>query len=335
MPRTDTHPPSPGPNHRASDRHTNGAIADAQNGVDHGHSVAAPTVRERPPAPQLGPTLNLLTRPAAAAPAADVAIGDWSDLLLAVKTRLRQLVGQRRVTESGLPVNDVQAQVQGGVLECATALDQLQATLVHALGRSLQIERELRDTQAALGRARTELAGTRAGERHARHLALHDGLTQLPNQRHFRDRLASSLSAEAGQTLAVLYLDLDGFKAINDTHGHDTGDELLRIVAARLARAVRGGDLVGRVGGDEFACLLCGALTHEQLQHLACKLFDAVATPVRVGLLTLSVSPSIGIASCPADGTTAEALLRGADAAMYRAKRLRTGYSFVERSDLP
>ncbi|MBT9594757.1 MAG: GGDEF domain-containing protein [Vitreoscilla sp.] len=332
MLRTDTPPPSP--NHRAGDGLTNGVTPGATNGVDHGPSVAAPVVRERPQAPQLGPPLNLLTRPAAALPAADVAIGDCGDLLLAVKTRLRQLAGQGWVTASGLPVSDVQAQVQGGVLECATALDQLHATLVHAFGRSLQLERDLRDTQAALVRAGAELAGTQAGERYARHLALHDALTQLPNQRHFHQHLCSALQAGTDHAMAVLYLDLDGFKAINDTHGHDTGDELLRIVAARLARAVRGGDLVGRVGGDEFACLLCGALTHEQLQHLACKLFDAVATPVRVGLLTLSVSPSIGIATCPDNGTTAEALLRGADAAMYRAKRLRTGYSFVERPDL-
>lgn len=334
MLRTDT-PPS-GPDHRAGESLTNGAATGARNGAVHSPSVAAPVVRERPQAPHLGPPLNLLTRRMAAMPAADVAISDWGDLLLAVNARLRQIVGPRGVTESGLPVSDVPAQVQGGVLECATALDQLQATLVHALGRGVQMERELRDIQAALVSARAELAGTKAGERHARHLALHDGLTQLPNRRHFHQRLGSLLHSEGGpQALTVLYLDLDGFKAINDAHGHETGDELLRIVAARLARAVRAGDLVGRVGGDEFACLLCGALTREQLQHLACKLFDAVATPLRVGLLTLSVSPSIGIATCPGDGTTAEVLLRGADAAMYRAKRLRTGYSFVDLSDLP
>jgi diguanylate cyclase (GGDEF)-like protein len=130
--------------------------------------------------------------------------------------------------------------------------------------------------------------------------------------------------------LAVLYLDLDGFKPINDRHGHETGDGLLRVVAARLARAVRSDDMVCRVGGDEFVCLLGDVLNRQQLSHLACKLFDAVSAPLRIGTLDLLVRPSIGIAVCPQDGDTTDALLRRADTAMYRAKRQQLGYAFFD-----
>jgi diguanylate cyclase (GGDEF)-like protein len=128
----------------------------------------------------------------------------------------------------------------------------------------------------------------------------------------------------------VLYLDLDGFKPINDLHGHDAGDELLRIVAARLARSIRAEDMVCRLGGDEFACLLSDPLNRERLGHLACKLFDAVSAPLQLGPLKLTVRPSIGIAVCPTDGATTDALLKCADAAMYRAKRHQSGYAFFD-----
>jgi diguanylate cyclase (GGDEF)-like protein len=108
-----------------------------------------------------------------------------------------------------------------------------------------------------------------------------------------------------------LYLDLDGFKLINDLHGHDAGDELLRIVGARLARVVRSGDMVNRLSGDEFACLLVDMPDREPLRRLACKLFESVSAPLKIGRLKVSMRPSIGIATCPRDGTSADPLLRG------------------------
>ena len=127
---------------------------------------------------------------------------------------------------------------------------------------------------------------------------------------------------------ALLHLDLDSFRSINDTHGQDAGDELLQIVAARLARAVRADDLVSRMGGDAFACVLADVPGRLQLVHLACTLFDAVSAPQKIGDLKLTVHPSIGIASGPTDGTNA-------DAAMVRAKRQKIGYAFFdERADV-
>jgi len=199
-----------------------------------------------------------------------------------------------------------------------------------------QLRNELACSQAELRRTRIELQHAHSSEQQARHQALHDSLTELPNRSCFRQRLDRDLARgqpqalDSAPVLAVLYLDLDGFKPINDRHGHETGDGLLRVVAARLARAVRSDDMVCRVGGDEFVCLLGDVLNRQQLSHLACKLFDAVSAPLRIGALDLLVRPSIGIAVCPQDGDTTDALLRRADTAMYRAKRQQLGYAFFD-----
>lgn len=220
-----------------------------------------------------------------------------------------------------------------GMADCKEALARSQAALALALGRNQRLEQDVSIARAALAQARAELNRIQAEAALARHQALHDGLTRLPNRRLFRARLGQVLSgAEPSPTpLAVFYLDLDGFKPINDLYGHEAGDELLRIVAARLLSSVRGDDMVCRLGGDEFACLFAALSEPEQLRSVAIKLFDVVSAPLRIGKLELTVCPSIGIARCPSDGATAEELLRNADAAMYRAKRHRTGYAFVER----
>lgn len=264
----------------------------------------------------------------------DVAIADWEDLLGAVKERLRLTVGECPDPTPDLHVDDRARQVQASVLECALALDQLQTTLAHELGRRQQLEMEVFDARTALAQAHAELMGTQAEERRTRHLALHDALTSLPNRGFFGERLEHALALAAPQrhALAVLYLDLDGFKAINDTYGHAVGDELLRIVGARLSRGVRTEDMVSRFGGDEFACLLADSPDREHLSRLACKLIDAVQAPCKIGQLQLSVRPSIGIAICPSDGESAETLLKNADAAMCCAKRQQSGHAFFDQA---
>ena len=259
---------------------------------------------------------------------ADVSFVDWDDLFCAVKDRLKT-IALDRIDLSPLP-HQMVGQVQFTVFECVAALDQLHTTLRRELGRQQKLALDFFDAQTALAQARTELFGMQAGERRARHQALHDGLTLLPNRACFRERLDRAL-AHAGsrrEGLAVLYLDLDGFKAVNDSHGHAVGDDLLKIVAARLMRALRAEDVVGRLGGDEFACLLTNATGQDQLRQVACHLFDAVSAPMTIGQLKVSVRPSIGIAVCPDDGLTCDGLLNSADTAMYRAKREQSGYSF-------
>jgi diguanylate cyclase len=295
---------------------------DAHADFTANHSAAQRMVHD-------GPGIDTSRAPLPNLPS-DVAIGDLDDLLGAVKGRLTLTVAEPLAE---LRTNDEARRIQASVLDCVDALDQLHMTLRHELGRRLEFELEASDARTALALARAELAGTQAGERRARHLALHDGLTSLPNRSCFREQLDQALSQGEPQrrAIAVMYLDLDGFKPVNDAHGHDAGDELLRIVAARLMRAVRAEDTVSRLGGDEFACLLDGMSSREHLSQLARKLFLAVSAPVTIGKLRLNVRPSIGIALCPDDGATAESLLKNADAAMYRAKRQQTGYAFFNQ----
>jgi diguanylate cyclase (GGDEF)-like protein len=179
-----------------------------------------------------------------------------------------------------------------------------------------------------------QLTGAREREKRARYLALHDDLTALPNRRFFRERLGLALrgGGVAGAPIAVLYLDLDGFKALNDLYGHDTGDALLSTVARRLSHALRAEDLVSRLAGDEYACLISGVSSRERLQQMAATLFRVVSAPFKIGLLELTVRPSIGIALYPADGSTTDELMKAADSAMYRAKRQKSSYAFFRTS---
>ena len=266
--------------------------------------------------------------------AASSARQDWDLLFHAVTDRLRD-VAALVPCSPGAATLPLLASAQ--VLECAEALDQLHKLLSQHHERQAALHEQVFNVHGSLEQIRAEPTDTRYGERRQRHRAQHDALTTLPNLSHFRNLLKQALarSEPQGSNLAVLYLDLDGFKHINDHHGHGVGDRLLRIVATRLTRAIRSGDCVERVGGDEFVCLFGGIADRQQLSHLACKIFDAVSAPLQIGKLQLTVRPSIGIAICPTDGGTADTLLKCADAAMHRAKRAQSGYAFFDRqSDL-
>ncbi|QRG06221.1 diguanylate cyclase [Xanthobacter dioxanivorans] len=159
----------------------------------------------------------------------------------------------------------------------------------------------------------------RAQEQIAR-LAAHDVLTELPNRRHFEQCLAAAV-AEGG-AFAVLYLDLDGFKSINDTHGHDTGDWLLQNVADRLRSCVREGDILARLGGDEFAAILKSAHTAEEVEPVVAQIIEHVGAPYRPGGgPALRVGVSVGFALHPHAGSTPRELIQASDRAMYAAKR--------------
>lgn len=254
-----------------------------------------------------------------------IAPEDWSDLFNAVQERLNQAVAAQGC--AGPDASPAQlAHLASVVRECVEALQQLHVAQVHTRVHHQRTELEMFDARTALAQLRAELSGSKVREQQARHQALHDGLTQLPNRDHFGNRLQQA--ADESQALAVMFIDLDGFKQVNDAHGHATGDELLKIVSARLAQNVRSSDLVARLGGDEFACLVTGLSNHQHLSDLARKLFDQVAQPIQIGPLSLSMRPSIGIALRQAPDTSATTLLSQADTAMYRAKRDKTGHAF-------
>jgi diguanylate cyclase (GGDEF)-like protein len=155
-----------------------------------------------------------------------------------------------------------------------------------------------------------------------KHLAFHDPLTGLPNRLLFNDRLAMALNQARRyqRRVATFFLDLDGFKAINDSLGHSIGDELLRSVAERLRTCLREEDTVARLGGDEFIFLVSSILSAEDAAIVAQKILDKIRPPFHLDGRELFVTASIGVSIYPSDGRDPEALVRSADAAMYQAK---------------
>jgi diguanylate cyclase (GGDEF)-like protein/PAS domain S-box-containing protein len=171
------------------------------------------------------------------------------------------------------------------------------------------------------------------------HQALHDPLTGLPNRVLFGDRVNYAIRATARtkDPLALLVLDLDGFKQVNDRYGHDHGDALLRLVANRLVSCLRGGDTVARLGGDEFGILLIGGSGLSRVATVVWKIQAALSEVFTIGGHSVDVGASIGIAQVPAHGDNIDDLLRRADLAMYDAKRLGSGYALFayEQEEAP
>ena len=170
-----------------------------------------------------------------------------------------------------------------------------------------------------------------AAEEKVRHQAYHDALTGLPNRAYFAERLAESilLAARHGHNCALMFIDLDRFKIVNDSLGHDAGDELLRTVAGRLQGSLRDSDLLFRMGGDEFTVILPHIAAPEDAASVARRLHEVLIRPIAVHEHELSVGATIGIAVYPEDGDRADVLLKNADAAMYSAKeRGRGGHAF-------
>mgnify|MGYP006144498671 CR=1 FL=1 len=166
--------------------------------------------------------------------------------------------------------------------------------------------------------------------RETRRLAYYDSLTSLANRAHLMERLIQLINkAQKEQSkFAVLFLDLDGFKSINDTFGHDTGDKLLIQTANRINQATRGYDIVSRIGGDEFIIILNEISNNKDVAHVAKKLIGVLESPYKINENTMTVTASIGVSMYPEGGQTSETLIRNADSAMYHSKSLKNHYSF-------
>jgi diguanylate cyclase (GGDEF)-like protein/PAS domain S-box-containing protein len=174
-------------------------------------------------------------------------------------------------------------------------------------------------------------------EERIQHLATYDNLTGLPNRMLFYDRLrqAINLAGRNHDELSLLYVDLDKFKMVNDTLGHDSGDEVLKNAANRIQQQVRESDTVARIGGDEFAVILPKITTPQDAATVARKIIDALLPVFALAgakCASAKVGASIGIATFPADGADMDALLKAADAAMYRAKQSGNSFSFGSAS---
>jgi len=181
-----------------------------------------------------------------------------------------------------------------------------------------------------------QLAAITEQEEAARYAAFHDVLTGLPNRALFDDRLAHGLAQAKrhGWTLAVMFVDLNKFKSVNDTHGHEAGDVVLQTTARRLTKSTRGDDTVSRHGGDEFLYLLTELHNEHDIAMIAEKIIRAIEVPIDVKVgdvhITSSIGASIGISTYPKNGATAPVLIKSADEAMYRAKQSKSGYAFAQ-----
>jgi diguanylate cyclase (GGDEF)-like protein len=194
------------------------------------------------------------------------------------------------------------------------------------LNRDLQLQQveDLKRINAAL---QIEIVERRQAEARAQELATMDPLTGLMNRRSLSERLEHAIARAARhkEGLALLFLDMDKFKSINDTLGHDAGDELLLQVADRISNAVRGSDMVARLGGDEFVVLMESLPSYTAAAEVAKKIIKATARPFNIGSQSIKTSVSVGISLYPQDGKSVHTLMRSADLAMYHAKQERRG----------
>ncbi len=226
------------------------------------------------------------------------------------KTELEQLMGQMR-----------------------DANERLVAATAHAQAMAEEAERAKEDLIREKARLAETASAARATSLRMSYLAQHDVLTDLPNRQLLNDRLggAIALARRYGRQLAVLFVDLDHFKHINDAQGHTSGDQLLKSVAERLLTCIRSSDTVSRYGGDEFLVLLSEIADAGDAAVSVRKIMTALTRPYRIAQHDLHITVSMGISVFPGDGQDAETLIKRADIAMYRAKEQgRDGYQFFK-----
>jgi diguanylate cyclase (GGDEF)-like protein len=183
--------------------------------------------------------------------------------------------------------------------------------------------------EAHLQRSRAHATQLQIANDQLQHIATHDALTGLPNRVLLNDRLEQTiaLAERSMQQFAVLMIDLDRFKSINDSLGHEAGDQLLKEVAVRLRQGLRKTDTLARIGGDEFVIVLSGITVPHDVESVICHLLNDVSKPFELAAIEIHTSPSIGVSLYPHDGQDPQTLMKHADAAMYHAKKMGRGHS--------
>lgn len=238
-------------------------------------------------------------------------------------TSVNQVLKQDKVSVQVMEKALIQNKdVEQKVAQAADDLRMVNLKLAHEVAERMGIESELADMKTDLAEVRDDLSKAQVEVEVAQQIALQDALTGLPNRASFEQALDHGLiqAKRHGWGLAVLFIDIDKFKSINDSYGHDMGDQVLLTVADRLKSFVRGGDMVSRWGGDEFVCLLLEVRQEADVVRLAEQLVNRIAEPFEFNGTILSITSSIGIAIYPEDGESADILFKNADTAMYQAK---------------
>lgn len=240
-------------------------------------------------------------------------------------TSVNEVLGQKKVRVQVLKQTViVNKDVQQKVAQAADDLTVVNVKIAKEVVVRRGIESELADVKTNLAEVSEGLSKAELDVQTARQLALLDALTGLPNRASFEQALAHELiqAKRHRRKLALLFIDIDKFKSINDSYGHSIGDQVLLMVANRSKSFVRGGDMISRWGGDEFVCLLLEIKQEVDIAHFAEQLINQIAEPCEFDGTTLTIKSSIGIAIYPDDGETAELLFKNADSAMYEAKGL-------------
>jgi diguanylate cyclase (GGDEF)-like protein len=266
-------------------------------------------------------------------------LGQSQHIHALIKQSAEELSSVNTDIEHALATKPLQTAAHCGDGEVKSALDKNEAVMrqlqdvsekLTAVNQALQIE--IRDRTMV----DHQLAAAEEQEEGSRRAALHDKLTALPNRALFNDRLEHGIAqAKRHQwILAVMFVDLDKFKSINDTYGHQAGDAVLQTVAMRLKRTTRNADTISRFGGDEFLCVLTQLHEQNEIAMIAAKILKAIQAPcdLRVGdaIVNPCLEASIGISVFPKDGASAAALIKRADEAMYGAKESKSGFAFAE-----
>lgn len=240
-----------------------------------------------------------------------------------------------RQTQHALQLQSMNQELIGQLNEEISQRRQAQSQLEqHGEQLELLVKRRTKQLLKTNRELKNEIGERRQAEENLRHLAHHDGLTNLPNRLLLDARLQHAIerARRNDRRLAILFLDLDHFKNVNDSLGHATGDEMLKIVASRLRGSVREDDTVARLGGDEFLVVMEQVQRIEDVTLMARKLMEVSRETIDIQGHELSVGVSVGISLFPQDGASAEILLKNADAAMYRAKESgRNSYAFYTR----
>ncbi len=214
-------------------------------------------------------------------------------------------------------------------------LDRRQAVLeLDAIRDNLErtVQERTQDLITANETLSAEVSEREAAEARAQTLARHDPLTGLANRRHFLEEMERRLAlvVDESDAFALLFVDLDRFKPINDVHGHAIGDQLLQVIATRLQHCIRDDSFAARLGGDEFAVLLEGPCGRESVGVAARRILNELSAPILCNGLKLTVGASIGISMCPSDGRSSAELVQRGDAAMLRAKEDRGAFKFFD-----